>query len=50
MKVALYSTDDASGLTTLLLGRILPVFSLVPPYQAGASPVLVPRATFTTGS
>ena len=32
----------------LVLGRILPVFSVVAPCQTGASPVSVPRWTFTT--
>ena len=35
-------------LSTLLLGRILPVFSLVAPCQTGASPVSVRRWTSTT--
>jgi len=50
VKVPLHSTDDASRLAALLLRRILPVFSVVAPGQPGASPVSVPRGTFTTGS
>ena len=50
MKVSLHSTRHASRLAALLLGRILPVFSLVPPGQPGASRVSVRRGTFTTGS
>jgi hypothetical protein len=45
----LHSTDVASRLAALLLGRILPVFSLVVPCPPGAAPVSVPRTTFTTG-
>ena len=50
MKVPLHSTIDASRPTALLLRRILPMFSVVPPCQAGASLVSVRRATFTTDS
>ena len=48
MKVLLHSTGAASHLAALLLGQILPVFSLVPPCQTGVSPVSVRRWTFTT--
>ncbi len=48
VKVPLHSTGAASRLTALLLGHILPVFSLVAPCQTGASPVSVRRGTFTT--
>ena len=48
VKVPLHSTGAASRLTALLLGHILPVFSLVAPCQPGASPVSVRRWTFTT--
>ena len=48
MKVPRHSTGDAFA--ALLLGRICPLFSLVAPCYAGASPVSVPHATFTTGS
>ena len=48
-KSALHSTGAASRLTSLFLGRILPVCSLVTPCQPGASPVSVRRGTFTTG-
>jgi len=48
VKVRLHSTAAASRLPALLLGHILPVFSLVASYQTGASPVSVPRRTFTT--
>ena len=51
MKVPRYSTCDASRLAALLLSRIgAQLFSLVVPCHAGASPVSVPHATFTTGS
>jgi hypothetical protein len=50
VKVPLHSTSDASLLAALLLPQLLPVFSVVAPCQAGASPVSVPRGTFTTGS
>ena len=49
MKVTLHSTSDASRVAALLLRRILPVFSIVAPSHASASPVSVPRGTFTTG-
>jgi len=48
VNVPLHSTGDASRLAALLLRRILPV-SIVAPGHAGASPVSVPRGTFTTG-
>ena len=49
VKVARHSTDDARRLAALLLGRICPIFSLVASGQAMASPVSVPRVTFTAG-
>ncbi len=39
VKVPLHSTGAASRLTALLLGRILPVFSLVAPCQPGAASI-----------
>ena len=42
-KSPLHSSGDASRLTALLLGQICPIFSLVPPCQAGASPLSVQR-------
>ena len=48
VKVPLHSNGAASNVTALLLGRILPVYSLVAPCQVGASPFSVRRATFTT--
>jgi hypothetical protein len=50
MEMALHSTGDASCLTALLLRQIFPIFSVVAPCQAGASPVSVRRAIFITGS
>ena len=49
VKVPLHSTADASPLTALLVGRILPVFSLLASGGAGASTVSMRRGTFTTG-
>jgi hypothetical protein len=49
MEMALHSTGDASCLTALLR-QIFPIFSVVAPCQAGASPVSVRRAIFITGS
>jgi hypothetical protein len=49
VKVALHSTGDASHRSALLVARILPIFSLLAPRSAGASPVSVRRGTFTTG-
>jgi hypothetical protein len=62
VKVRLHSNGDASllhpnagaalgtpGLAALLLPQIFPIFSVVKPRQAGASPFSVPRRTFTTG-
>ena len=48
VNVQRHSTGVASRLSALLLGRILPVCSLVVPCQTGASPVSVPCWTFTT--
>ena len=48
LKAQLHSTGAVSRLPPLLLGQILPVFSLVAPCQPGASPVSVRRWTFTT--
>ncbi len=48
MKVPRHSTGDASRLAALLLSRISLLFSLIAPCQAGASPVSMPHATFTT--
>ena len=48
VKVQLHSTGAASRLPALLLGQILPVFSLVALCQTGSSPVSVQRWTFTT--
>ena len=42
-KSPLHSSGDASRLTALLPGRICPIFSLVAPCQAGASPLSVQR-------
>ena len=42
-KSPLHSSGDASRLTALLLGQICPIFSLVAPCQAGASPLSVRR-------
>ncbi len=50
MEVPQHSTGDASRLAALLLSRICPLFSLVAPCQAGASPVSVLHGTFTTDS
>ncbi len=50
MKMPLHSTNDASRLPALLLGRIFPIFSLVAPCQAGASSVSVRRGTFIADS
>ena len=44
-----HSTGDASPPAALILPQILPVCSVVAP-PAGASPVSVPRQTFTTGA
>jgi hypothetical protein len=48
VKVPLHSTADASRPAALLIGQILPVFSLVAPSGAGASALSVPLGTFTT--
>ena len=48
VKGPLQSTGAASRLAAVLLGRILPVCSLVAPYQTGASPLSVRRGTVTT--
>jgi len=37
-------------MAALLLPQIFPIFSVVAPCHAGASPVSVRRGTFTTGS
>jgi len=50
MKVPLHSTADASRRSALLVGRIFPIFSLLAPGSAGASPVSVRRGTFITSS
>ena len=42
-KSPLHSSGDAPRLTALLLGQICPIFSLVAPCQAGASPLSVRR-------
>src|SRR4029453_185403 len=43
VQVRLHSTGAASRRTALLLAQIWPIFSLVAPCPAGASPVSVPR-------
>ena len=47
-KAQLHSTGDASRLTALLVAQIFPIFSLLAPCQAGASPVSVRRRAFVT--
>ena len=49
VKVLLHSTADASHPAALLVGQILPAFSLLAPCGADASTVSVQRGTFTTG-
>lgn len=49
VKVPLHSTSAESRRTALLIGRILPVFSLFSPCSPGPAPVSVRRGTFTTG-
>ena len=49
VKAQLYSTGAVSRLASLLLGHILPVFSLVAPCQPGTPAVSVQRWTSTTG-
>ncbi len=50
VKVPRHSTGDASRLAALLIAHLYPISSLFAPCQAGASPVSVLRATFTTDS
>jgi hypothetical protein len=50
MKLPLHSTGDASRLAALLLHRIFPIFSVVAPCHAGASPVSVRRGNSTPDS
>jgi len=49
VKLWLHSAGAASRLAALLVARIFPIFGLLAPCQAGASPASVPRPTFTTG-
>jgi hypothetical protein len=50
VKVPLHSPGDASRRSALLVARIFPIFSLLAPGSAGASPVSMRRGTSITGS